>query len=1063
MVFVIGCAGLRRNREPRRNRQADGGHLGQVCTLAAEQLPHGGVSLGLGFAEGVGHFQDLRLIRFAAGFGGLGRAFRHLLFGHEVFGGSRWLAYGSAYLGHTATVGPLLLILGVLVCPVKNCRFLESAMPRNWRSTTQPIRHLSATVEIRIFPKILQIPTMSKTVPTPGLLALLLVLLTFGLTAPTTSAQEKDEKKDGAEQVDAQKSEKDDKSETELSLENLFPDKGLFGPSARSAAFSFDGRYAAWLYRPYLERRHGNDLHVMDMQTGKIQRVTSVVALAPFQADTRKVKEDRIEKAKAAAKKKAAKDGDSDEAKAGDSKAGGEKKKGNEKPGIEDLLGNVVDEDDAEDEDAPRYRGVSSFTWSPTANEMLVMTGGDIYRLVMGEKELQRLSKTRARESGVEYLPDGSGYSYRGEEAVVRVKFGSHFLEQLDPKLPSGQEIRSYRISPDGNKMVLLATSGGSRGEGGRTVNIATYEDRFMRVREVPRHVSDDPIRESTTTAYLYQFPEPALENGKLIKIYEHKTTGPRDALATPSWSPDSSKVAFSIFEQTSGHVNILQAEFPKEKKKEEGKDGKEGDGAKEGKGGKAKKEDDSKTEKEDKKEEDDGERRRRGGRGGPRGSAGGGSKDEIVDLPAKVVYRFLHNGGPNTPRMIRPQFLADARRMVFLTEQSGFRHLSVLDPVYESLEQITRGHFEVYPLDMPEHRKHMFVTSTKEDASRIDVYQVDLPSGKMTKLTPEAGSYSGTAVSPDGKHVLATFVNYGNLRELVHIDVASGTQKALTDSHPEKVDAFTTAKPEFFSYPNRHGQEIRGHLFKPEGWTKNDKRPLLIYVYGGPLGTSKQVTQGNYGGDSYFFPWYLAQKYGYVTCVIDPRGMSGYGAMFEKANFERAGIPQVEDLTDGVKFMIDNLGVDPERVGIHGWSFGGFQTQMCMYSEPDVFHVGIAGAGPTEWENYNSWYSTGTIGKSREGQTDLKKYSLLPLAKNLKGKLLLVHGMEDSNVLYQDTVRVYAELLEAGKETNVELFLDPSGGHGLGGHVKRLGRYRKYEEFLLRNLGDGLAAAASN
>ncbi len=241
--------------------------------------------------------------------------------------------------------------------------------------------------------------------------------------------------KDDSKQVEAQESDQDDKSETELTLENLFPDKGLFGPSARSAAFSFDGRYAAWLYRPYLERRHGNDLHVMDLQTGKVQRVTSVVALAKFQADTRKVKEDRIEKAKAAAKKKAAQEGKSDDAKAEDGKAGdakskgekaddgqakGEKKKGKKKPGIEDLLGNVVDEDDAEEEDAPRYRGVSSFTWSPTTNEMLVMSGGDIYRLVMGEKELQRLSKTRARESGVDYLPDGSGYSYRGDAGEVR-------------------------------------------------------------------------------------------------------------------------------------------------------------------------------------------------------------------------------------------------------------------------------------------------------------------------------------------------------------------------------------------------------------------------------------------------------------------------------------------------------------------------------------------------------------------------------------------------------------------------------------------------------------------
>ena len=126
----------------------------------------------------------------------------------------------------------------------------------------------------------------------------------------------------------------------------------------------------------------------------------------------------------------------------------------------------------------------------------------------------------------------------------------------------------------------------------------------------------------------------------------------------------------------------------------------------------------------------------------------------------------------------------------------------------------------------------------------------------------------------------------------------------------------------------------------------------------------------------------------------------------------------------------------------------------MCLYTAPEVFQVGIAGAGPTEWENYNSWYATGTIGPSGTDKPEQKKYSLLPLAKNLEGKLLLIHGMEDTNVLFQDTVKVYRELLKAGKETHVELFLDPTGSHGLGGDVKRVNRYRKYEEFLLRTLG---------
>ncbi|MEM7784170.1 MAG: prolyl oligopeptidase family serine peptidase, partial [Planctomycetota bacterium] len=308
-------------------------------------------------------------------------------------------------------------------------------------------------------------------------------------------------------------------------------------------------------------------------------------------------------------------------------------------------------------------------------------------------------------------------------------------------------------------------------------------------------------------------------------------------------------------------------------------------------------------------------------------------------------------------------------------------------------------------------------------------------------------------AVSDDGKNLLANFVTYGQLTELV-AQSSDGEMKTLTDSHPNEAKELTKIEPEFFEYKNRLGHSISGMMFTPPNWKKSQKRPLLIYVYGGPLGTRHSVVDGSYSSDGYFFQMYMAQKHGYVTIVVDPRGQSGYGGLFEKSNYEQVGKPQVDDLVDAVKHMSENYNIDEEKVAIYGWSFGGFQTQMCLYTEPDVFKVGMAGAGPTQWENYNSWYTTGTVGPSRKGKPDQEKYSLIPLAKNLQGKLLLVHGIEDTNVLFQDTVAVYRALLQAGKETHVELFLDPTGGHGLGGDVKRIGRMRKYEEFLLRTIG---------
>jgi dipeptidyl aminopeptidase/acylaminoacyl peptidase len=124
------------------------------------------------------------------------------------------------------------------------------------------------------------------------------------------------------------------------------------------------------------------------------------------------------------------------------------------------------------------------------------------------------------------------------------------------------------------------------------------------------------------------------------------------------------------------------------------------------------------------------------------------------------------------------------------------------------------------------------------------------------------------------------------------------------------------------------------------------------------------------------------------------------------------------------------------------------------MYTKPELFAAGIAGAGPTEWENYNSWYSGRTIGKVDRTKPVLRKYSLLPLARQLKHPLMLVHGMQDPNVLYQDTVNVYRELLDSGKDALVELYLDPDGVHGLGGTVKPAGLHRKYEAFWLQHLG---------
>jgi dipeptidyl aminopeptidase/acylaminoacyl peptidase len=811
-----------------------------------------------------------------------------------------------------------------------------------------------------------------------------------------------------------------DKKKLELTLENLFPEKSMFGSRASRPAFSSDGRYAAYLYRPRIERRHGSDLWIYDFEKKTNTRLTNVVMMSAFQKSARKVKDDRLAAAKKGKSKKskdaAKSDTDTDEDKDAkeenetgkeDDKAKAEKKKELTEEEVLKIVSKVSDKD-ADADKSPRYSGIAGFTWHPEKNAMLLTSEGDVYQVEdVAEPKLVRLTKTNNRESRVDYLPDGTGFTYGADDAVHRVRFGQHMVEQINPRLSGGLELGSYEISPDGKRLVLIGRSG-RRPSGARTVDFIRYRDRFAKASSVPRTVSDDKTEPRDVAVFLYELDQAQTEDAELVEIFRTKIDEPRDVISNPEWSPDSSKVTFCFFDQKGSEVQILLGEFP------------DGDN------------DDAKG----KKEKAD--------------------KDKPLKNDARVVYRFQHFGGPNTPRMVSPQFAFDSHRITFVSEQSGFRHVHMVDPLYESVQQLTTGNFEVYPQRMSKDHRHLFVTATKDSSAREMVYSINLETAEVKRISKEDGTYSSVAVSNDGKRLLSNFVTYGKLTELIRQDDNQQVE-TLTDSHTEIAKHFTKTKPDFFDYKNRHGHTIKGMMIKPDGWKKENKHPLLIYVYGGPLGTRKSVVDGSYSSSAYFFNMYMAQKHGYVTVVIDPRGQSGYGGVFEKANYEQVGKPQVEDLVDGVKHLTAEYNVDDKKVGIFGWSFGGFQTQMCLYTAPEVFQVGMAGAGPTEWENYNSWYATGTIGPSGTDKPEQKKYSLLPLAKNLKGKLLLVHGMEDTNVLFQDTVKVYRELLKAGKETHVELFLDPTGSHGLGGDVKRLNRYRKYEEFLLRTLGSAV------
>lgn len=419
-----------------------------------------------------------------------------------------------------------------------------------------------------------------------------------------------------------------------------------------------------------------------------------------------------------------------------------------------------------------------------------------------------------------------------------------------------------------------------------------------------------------------------------------------------------------------------------------------------------------------------------------------------------RKVWQGTSDGEHRTPSLANPFYTHDGKHIVALLDKSGWRHLHLIERIWGEERQITKGDFEVYPVKRSATTGSVIVQSSASHLSQLLPHRVDLATGQMIPLTQTKGRASTPELAHKSDQFATVLSSWSLLPELVIVD--GGAEKTITESHRAKdFWAVSPLKPELFTYNNRHNDTIHGFMFRPDAQKFPGKRPVMIYVYGGPLGTGKSVEDGSFGTTDFMWARHLTERYGVITVTIDPRGQSGYSARFGKANWENPGAAQNEDLVDGAKWLIANHNADPTKMGMNGWSFGGFQTQYCMYHSPDVFTLGIAGAGPTQWQNYNTWYTGGVIGNTPARQGDyLDKFSLTKVAHQLRGPLLLLHGVEDTNVLYQDTVMVYRALLQAGKGHLVELSLDPTGGHGMGGDMDSRDRHIIYTAFLRKHWG---------
>ena len=753
------------------------------------------------------------------------------------------------------------------------------------------------------------------------------------------------------------------KFEDGLKFDDMYPRRPYTGKTASVQGWSHEDRYLAYLWNPYDTR--GNDLYLYDARTKKSKRLTSLEFFAKFDRDTKKAIE-FIKK-------------DDERLKKWDGLSDSEWRQERQK---------FKEEQEKKTKPDPSYPGVSGIEWAHKSDEFIMTFRGDLYRWKVGSDEPVRLTQTREAETNPEYLPDDSGITYRRGSSVIKIKFGSDFVRQINPELPDGRQMDNYSFSPDGNNL-LIFTSKSTGAE--RQVDYITYRGRLPEAKKTGRGIAEDDFK-TESVVYFYDVSDKSLSNvdedPKPFEIYRWPGGEEWYDLSTNEkpWSADGTRYVFASWKRDQKEFLIMEA--------------------------------------------------------------------DLKTRSMRRIYRGTSDGEHGSPGLAKPFYSQDGTSVYVLLDKSGYRHLHKIDRISGADTQITKGDFEVYPLRLAADKKSILVKSSKDDPARSNLYRVDPATGDMVDLTKNKGVYGDPVTGNVSDKMATVFNSWTKLRELVVIDGDSET--TLTDSH--RSEAFwkvAKLKPQLVKFKNRHGDLISTYVFTPPNMDKSKKRPLFIYVYGGPLGTGKSVNDGSFGSTDFMFNQYLANTLGYVTITIDPRGSSGYNSRFGKSNFEHPGEGQTEDLVDAVKYFTAEYNIDTTKVGITGWSFGGFQTQHAMYNAPETFTLGIAGAGPTEWQNYNNWYTGGVIGNTPKGSTDyLDKFSLTKVAKNLKSPLLLLHGIEDLNVLYNDTVHVYQKLLQAGKGDLVELALDPTGSHGLGGDIDTRDRHAIYLAFILRRWG---------
>ena len=394
--------------------------------------------------------------------------------------------------------------------------------------------------------------------------------------------------------------------------------------------------------------------------------------------------------------------------------------------------------------------------------------------------------------------------------------------------------------------------------------------------------------------------------------------------------------------------------------------------------------------------------------------------------------------------------FLSDSDQFIWASERDGFKHLYLYENNGKLVRQLTQGDWVVDNIEAVDAKSNrIYFAGRKDTPLESHAYSVSLAGGDISRITNE-GAYHSVSFSKDASIFIDRFSTINSPAQ-VSLNDASGKritwleENKVEEGHPLYPYMDTWTKPEFGDITTKDGATLKYRIYKPENLEK--KHPVIVYLYGGP---HAQVVTNSWAGNRGLLMQHWVDK-GYVVFTLDNRGSNYRGKAFEDPIYKKMGFVEVDDQVAGVEFLRTLPYVDAKRIGVHGHSYGGYMTLMTMFKAGDYFQAGVSGAPVTDWRLYDTHYTERYMGNPKTDDDAYTASSVFPYAKDLKGDLLIYHGMADDNVLFTHSTMLYKHLQDLA--IPFETMDYPGKKHSIRGKQTGIHLYKTITNFFDRNL----------